>query len=176
MISVDPGEHCYWAQWTPGGSLLACAPWTHPPDIDDIEYAVIESQVIIPKFTRKPDSIITLAHLAGAIARDFGYPNEDRVRWVKPHQWKGNTKKPTSAKQWASYAIHRMVVEALEPDELAIYIVALAELPNGERHDLADAVGIGLWELGRLPQPRTESPRRAARMAALQDTLKRQAS
>lgn len=196
MISIDPDQHGWWAQWV-DGRLNSCGQW--PCHLDYPDTAVIETQVIIPKFTKRPADIITLAHCAGAFAAAFGYPHEEpsRVKWVAPRSWKGNTKKPTSRKctclgadvncsrcrgkgtispSWTSYAIHRLVIEALDPREVAIYTVGLDAYPPGERHNLADAVGIGLHELGRLPQPRTESPRRAERMAALAETLRRQAS
>jgi hypothetical protein len=174
MISVDPDQQGYWAYWN-GQRLQECGQW--PCFQCQDENLVIEDQVIINGFTRDPASIIKLAHAAGAIAAEFGYPLQpERVKWVKPSSWKRNTRKPKKASQWASYAIHRLVIEALDPREIAIYTVSLASLAEGLRHNLADAVGIGLHELGRLPQPRTESPRRAARMAAFRETLKRQAS
>ncbi len=176
MISIDPGEDCFWACWR-DCHLVECGPWPTYRCVDRHEYAVIEDQVILPKFTKNPASIIHLAHMAGAVASQFNWPDEPmRVKWVKPRAWKGNTKKPTAAKHWASYAIHRAVIEALTPAEIAIYTVQLEKLPPGERHNLADALGIGLHELGRMPAPRTVSPKRKARMAALQATLIRQAS
>lgn len=154
MISLDPGESCLWARWL-AEELVACGPWPCF-DIDAGEDAVIETQIIVPKFTKNPAHIIELAHRAGACAAAFGWPEEpDQVRWVRPKTWKGNTKKPKLAKDWAGYAINRLVIQALRPHELAIYTVAQGELAAGQRHDLADAVGIGLWHLNRLPAPRT---------------------
>jgi hypothetical protein len=176
MISIDPEARPFWAYWDQEGRLQDCGEW---PCIcvDEGDIAVIETQVIIPKFTKDPASIIKLAQFAGAVAATFGWPEDDhRVKWVAPRSWKQNTKKPKNAAAWASYAIHRLVIEALDPREIAIYTIALEALPQGERHNLADAVGIGLHELGRLPAARTASPRRARLKAALLETLRRQAS
>ncbi|MES2155918.1 MAG: hypothetical protein V4510_12355 [bacterium] len=149
LISIDPGANACRARWF-SGVLDSCGRWPSF-DIQTCDTAVIESQVIIPRFTRNPASIIDLAHKAGAAAAAFGWPEDDtRVTWVRPQSWKGSTRKPTAARDWASYVIHRKVVQALSAAEIAIYTVALNDFPPGERHDLADAVGIGLWKLGRL--------------------------
>lgn len=166
MISVDPGEHCFYGLFNTYGVLLSCGSYW-----DEVrrsgcfaqnEGLVIEEQVvrrgkvIVRKGRRilvqiDPSAIITLAQYAGAIARDFGWPeNEDHVQWVRPETWKHQAPKPALASQWASYAIQRLVTAALSPAELAIYLRVLERLPAGRRHDLADAVGIGLWKLNRL--------------------------
>lgn len=161
MISLDPGAPdggACWAKWDDKKQLVACGEWPcHEIDVN--EDLVIEDQVILMNpFIRKgkriridPKHIIVLAHRAGAAAAVFGYPeDESRVRWVKPRSWKGGTHKPELAKDWASYVIHRLVVQALSARELAVYTVALNEFAPGSRHNLADGVGIGLWANGRL--------------------------
>jgi len=79
-----------------------------------------------------------------------GEIESERVSWVLPRSWKGGTKKPKTAKAWASYVIHRLVFLALSGSELGVYNQSLETFPDGEKHNLADAVGIGLWKLGRL--------------------------
>ncbi len=155
LYSVDPGDGGAYARWR--GSLPELQ---EIGDLDNLpipgpyDKLVIEDQVIIPRFTKRPKDIITLAHEAGAIARDFGFPRDKtRVTWVQPRSWKGGTKKPTAAKNWKAYVIHRLVEQALSQHELALYWLALARRPEGSRHDIADAVGIGLWHLGRLYNP-----------------------
>lgn len=157
MISIDPGNFeggACWARWL-AGKLLACGAWPLPDEIlDDInagiyDDVVCETQVIIPRFTKRPADIITLAQKTGAILAVFGWPTRT-VKLVKPSSWKGSAPKPRKAALWKTYAIHRLVVKALSPEELAIYQAALEEFPEGEKHNLADSVGIGLDELGRL--------------------------
>lgn len=156
VISIDPGNFeggACWALWR--GELQACGAWPLSDDIlgdiargfyDDV---VCETQVIIPRFTKRPADIITLAQKTGAILAVFGWPTR-AVKLVKPSSWKGSSPKPRKAALWKTYAIHRLAVKALSSEELAIYQAALEEFPEGEKHNLADSVGIGLDELGRL--------------------------
>lgn len=152
-IGIDPGEPGGGATFarSSGGLLIACGKWKPEVALSPADLAIVETQVIIPRFTKKPASIITLAQRTGAILACFGWPeDESMVRLVLPRSWKGGTKKPKTAKAWASYVIHRLIEKALTPAELSIYLEALEEFPDGGRHNLADGVGILLWEEGRL--------------------------
>lgn len=163
MISIDGGDPVRgttFATWASGGRLIGCGPWYEIPVYGmsrrcGPHKVVIESQVIYPqrgKFrTKNPASIIKLSQRAGAIAGVLtGVVESPDVEWILPRSWKGGTKKPTSAKNWASYVIHRLVMIALDAEETNVYLAALIQFPDGEKHNLADGVGLGLWKLGRL--------------------------
>lgn len=158
LFSIDPGEHCRFATWDcafRSFQLVACGTWVTQEAVGDDTRLVIEDQVIYPprrgfKGTKNPKSIIHLAHQAGHVTSIFGGPQSPRVKWVLPKSWKDGTAKPKKAADWASYVIHRLVLAALAEHERALYVTALMLYPDGQKHDLTDAVGLGLWELGRL--------------------------
>lgn len=170
FMSVDPGEHCFYGWWNARRLQVCGNYWKVGFSNGDVETRVrllgrlvIEDQVVrrnktIVKNGRRihvnidPSSTITLAQYAGAVARDWGYPDPKApVKWVKPESWKRTCSKPKTASAWATYPIHRLVMEALDPGEVVIYNNVLQALTRAsERLDLADGVGLGLWELGRL--------------------------
>lgn len=81
------------------------------------------------------DSLITLAITAGRVIGRYEELGQ-RVRTVTPNQWKGSVPK----------AIHHKRIKArLTSEELALLV--------GASGDMIDAVGIGLWDLGRLEGP-----------------------
>ncbi len=82
-----------------------------------------------------PDSLITLGIRAGIVAGRYEQL-EQRVQLVHPHKWKGNVPKNVH---------HPRIKAALCADELALI--------RGASGDMLDAVGLGLWELGRLAGP-----------------------
>lgn len=155
MISVDPGDTeqggACWAEWA-GDRLVACGEWPFWRKRLRDENVVCETQVIIPRFTKKPASIIKLAQRTGVVLAqlDLSGPDDTRVKMVRPSSWKGASPKPRAAPLWATYAIHRLVMKALDPREVEIYWAQLSRMPEGKRHNLADGVGIGLDDLGRL--------------------------
>ena len=172
FISVDPGERCYYAWWC-DGKLRSCGNYWkilyHNIDQDTrgrvlgplrIEDQVVRRNKTIVKNGRRihvnidPSATITLAQYAGAVARDWGYPEpgwEEWVKWVKPESWKGQSKKPALARDVDGYVIARLNYEALSEIERGTYCNARVNITSAkEKMDLDDAVGLGLAELGRL--------------------------
>lgn len=83
-----------------------------------------------------PDDLIKLAVLCGAIAQAF-VTRGATVRFIKPDSWKKQmTKEVTTAR----------AVARLGDDEMA-----RVQLPSAQslQHNVWDAVGIGLWAVGR---------------------------
>ncbi len=130
MISIDPGKHTGWA-WFLDEKLIACG--LGRPEVrgevplDDL--AVIERPTIYPRSPVPPNDIIELAITAGRIAAGF-----ERVEWVLPRRWKGTIPKAIMGER---------ILAKLTPAELA-------RIPSGARHDVIDAIGLGLWYLKRL--------------------------
>jgi len=80
-----------------------------------------------------PNDLVAVAVQAGYVARGF----EPSALWyVKVGQWKGQRKKRVD---------NAYTLRTLSDIELA----RLPKLPKGEMHNVLDAVGIGLWLLGR---------------------------
>lgn len=90
-------------------------------------------------------SLLSLAAVDGAIAASFRAP----TRHVVPHGWKGNVPKPDGAK--SEYIIRSRVMDRLSEDERR-HVVWPESAKFG--WDVADAIGVGLWALGRFERKR----------------------
>lgn len=83
-----------------------------------------------------PNDLVGVALVAGACAAWA-----DRAVFVLPHDWKGSIPKHA---QLSRYIVHRRNEKALDDASCAVYRKCLAAWAAGLRHNLADAVGIGL--------------------------------
>lgn len=103
------------------------------------EHVVIERPMIYPDqrlWKGDPDDIVRLAMTVGCLINDCERRG-CRVSTCRPADWKGQLKKdPTEAR----------VISKLSDDE-----AELVELPSAEslEHNVIDAVGLGLWLVGR---------------------------
>lgn len=96
-----------------------------------------------------PNDLIDLAVLAGAICAKAG-----RAVQVHPRDWKGTIPK---ARLLSQYMVHRRNERDLGEAGCAAYRIGLSTLPNSLRHNIADAVGIGLWAIRNPKRLDTES-------------------
>lgn len=138
--AIDPGACTGWAVFD-GATLVLCGV-CDPAELSfrGGEKAVIER----PDAHRgreqkaKPESIATLLMLVGQYterARVAGVS----VQLVKPSAWKGAVPKD----------VHQVrVLNELTSAER----IALADLSKTKRHNMIDAIGLGLWSVGRLPR------------------------
>jgi Holliday junction resolvasome RuvABC endonuclease subunit len=69
-----------------------------------------------------------------------GYATFASIRTPTPAEWAGQTKKATRGDPWKSQRA-QMVARRLSPDERKL-------IPSS--HDAIDAVGLGLWAIGRF--------------------------
>jgi len=155
MISVDPGTKVSAAARWADGELQSV--WWAPIPIDSGNL-VIEVPVLRPYGKADPQDILDLMRVVEKWAGQAG-----RIVEIKPETWKGQTPKPIH---------HRRILEALTPVEREVFAMAcghtvedirayvrracetLARLGvvarySRKSHNLFDAVGIGLWYLGR---------------------------
>ncbi len=74
------------------------------------------------------------------------------VAHYTPHEWKQNIKKPLNASGEVEYIITKRVKARLTPGESKC-----VDWTKSVKHswDVADAIGIGLWHLGRFDRVRT---------------------
>lgn len=177
VLAVDPGARgCGIALFEPGGehgSRLMTAtrvaidpPSTASPAAVASELALAVDAEVSERYGQHPEALVLewpqtysgrasrgvtddlfpLAALDGALVARFNPP---RVVTYTPHDWKGSIQKPKSAKD--SYII-RERVEARLSDEEKLVI----HWPTNGRHswDVADAIGIGLFYLGRFDRMR----------------------
>ncbi len=140
LITIDPGEHTGFAAWDKGrliGALL-CAP---NASVFQARRVVIE----IPLYSdqtigKRPQDLITLAVRAGRWIERAAGPGADVVE-LFPAQWKGGVPKK----------IHNeRVLAKLTPAELNLFRAFMRHIPKGKWHNVIDAIGIGLFDLGRM--------------------------
>ena len=142
-LSIDPGASTGWALFDGSDLTFAgvldpeCAhPLALVPDVRSVSAIVTEYPEFRPGDTKSnPNDLITLAMRAGVIEGMLrAHAPSAWWRRVRPSQWKGSVPKPIHNKR---------VLGALTAREMAL-------LPNALKHDTIDAVGIGLWHVGRM--------------------------
>lgn len=144
FVTIDPGAQTGWAIWSPAGALVDCGlgdPRKSSKHIaDDIDTVWIESQVIYPRSRVPPNDIVKLAQDAG---RWFGvYATLGAaVNWVEPARWKGQLPKRVH---------HPRIMAALTSHERQIVAEGCCALAESLRHNVLDAVGLGLWVRSKL--------------------------
>lgn len=154
LIAFDPGlHHVGWALLDPelracglmplGESFDACRAILAATTFLDAHVAAVELPRVYQRGRADPDDLVRLAFVAGMLAQK--YPSS---RIVRPHDWKGNVPK-VAPKGWAGYIIHRRTLEILSIAEQGIYLEELDRIPASLRHNVCDAVGLGLWAVKR---------------------------
>jgi hypothetical protein len=134
LLAIDPGTHTGWARFD-CRYLLACG-YVYPRSwwslVRPYDLVIIEEPTIYPHSKANPVSIMTLQLKVGELKGRFESVG-CKVELVQPRTWKHQVPK----------AIHNArTIAALIGDEKA--------LVDGQRHDTIDAVGLGLWKLGRM--------------------------
>lgn len=108
--------------------------------------AAWESVIEFPRIYRgrelekDQNDLLDLAAVATRLCAGLTAPNCP-VRFVHVSDWKGQLDKDEA---W-----HHMQ-KALSPDEMRIYKDAVKDLPKKLHHNVQDAIGIGLWTVGRF--------------------------
>jgi hypothetical protein len=153
MISIDPGlSGCGVAYWTADKKLQrACyvrlIGETHTPYMmawslkahvspQLNERVVIEKPQVYQNLPVPPADLIDLHEMSSIYVGMLGR----QVEWVHPHTWKGSVKKA--------------VMTARIPTHLTVEELPRVERVGAKDHNTWDAVGIGLWALGRFDRKR----------------------
>lgn len=141
LLAIDPGEDLGWALFSRIALLNCgiedCERLAFPIGRLVIERLVIECPYIYPKAGKaNPNDMITLARKVGRIEERFDHVPIKQV--VFPRTWKGTVPKE----------IHnRRVIAKLDAREVeTLHAVKCTEK---KLHNVIDAVGLGLWALGR---------------------------
>jgi len=140
LASIDPGvQRCYVACWD--ASLLVKLVDVLP----EAQTIVAEKPQIYPGIPRTPpNDLVTLALMLGRFTGNI------KVEYVLPHTWKGQIKKPVSHNRiWDTlFTAERKILPPLTYERIQQGLEGGAY--KWEGHNFLDAVGIGLWKLGRL--------------------------
>lgn len=104
---------------------------------ENVDNIVIERPQVYPgEGHKKAKDVVTIALVGGAIAGAIG---ANDWTFVLPREWKGTVPKD----KHNAIVLHRLETE----ERLLVYSCGV---PKGLTHNVIDAVGIGLWALGRL--------------------------
>jgi hypothetical protein len=139
VLTIDPGADAGWA-WFDNGTLAGCG--LGAPAQPNADRVIIERPMIYPGGRQKarPADVIKLATRAGEAGGLYARSRGVEPEYVEPHAWKGSVDKNIHhARIWAK----------LSTDEQAIVSTAARGVAPSKRHNILDAIGIGLWAIGR---------------------------
>jgi hypothetical protein len=146
LLTIDPGADSGWAYFSSTIEITACGLVYEPSRVwvglPHPQRVVIERPAIYAHGRQKarPADVITLALRAGEWAgfcRAEGLP---RPEYVEPAEWKGQVGKDVChARAWAR----------LSERERSRVDAAVRGLSPGVRHNVLDAVALGLWAVQR---------------------------
>lgn len=151
-MSVDPGNDTGWAAWE--SSRLARCGLCHVPDYPELPFLTglpIDDLVIeLPQYYGSnsqvdPNNLISLGYKVGAVIGVFvAYHSLLGRKFthaaIHSNEWKGQVPKNIH---------HDRELSKLDAGEKTVLQAALGKVPKGKRHDVKDAVCLGLWWLKR---------------------------
>lgn len=112
--------------------------------IDDCPDAVVVERPTVYHRGGKgdPNDLVSIAIVAGAAAALLGgYWRTTEVVFVEPRTWKGSVLKD----------VHNIrIIKLLNKEEHLILNDGVASAPTSLVHNVVDAVGLGLYQLGRI--------------------------
>ncbi len=140
LLAIDPGADAGWARFDTAGQLAACG--LGAPGPGSTSRVIVERPMIYPGGRQKarPADVIKLATRAGEAAGQYARAVGVEPEYVEPHAWKGSVDKNIHhARIWAK----------LTPIEQEIVSASARGVAPSKRHNILDAVGIGLFVVGR---------------------------
>lgn len=141
LLAIDPGNVTGWAMFSDEDLILAGTMKkveilrggvVLKPDL-----ALIEMPRWYPHDHKDVNDLLDLSVFVGEL-KHFYEAQGCTVELVWPRTWKGNVPKGIT---------NRRTVEVLSPEEVALIPVRPAKTHD---HNTLDAIGLGLWKLGRL--------------------------
>lgn len=144
LLAIDPGKTSGFSLFSDRGRLLACGlgdpvacRWHVPSAFSKV---VIEQPRVYPGGrTKNPNDVLSVAVNAGEWGGRYSFQG-CAIEYVTPSGWKGQTKKEIQhARDWAR----------LDLDEQDLVSRSGKGIAASKRHNMLDAIGIGLWAVGR---------------------------
>lgn len=150
LLAIDPGADSGWAIFI-DGRLSNCGLWSTGtpkgeytrPSILVFDEVLIESPRLRPRGEKNPNAILLLARRAGEWGGRYA---SSPVKYITPNEWKKSTPDVISTQRTKN---------ALDVDESRIVEWVFSRLPGkkglaeSRRHNVYDAIGIGLWAVKR---------------------------
>ncbi len=154
IVAIDPGDDTGWSRYD-NRRLTSCG-LVHPEQYPELPFIVglllepFDLVIELPKDYSgnrqvDPNKLISLGRKVGIITGVFQayyYLQDIQIKpalfW--PHEWKGQIPKNIH---------HDREIPKLDPEEKTVLQKTLALVPAGKRHDVKDAVCLGLWRAKR---------------------------
>ncbi len=155
IVSIDPGTKCAgYAVFAESDTeskpvMIRCGvfrgdDWidtaNHTPEFSELDKEnlklIIEDPRIYPVTNVRPNDLMKLANSVGAIVAKV---NAKFTKLVTPSRWKKSIPKTIHQKR---------ILRCLSPEEKQILDNCLC--PKSLQHNVVDAIGIGLWHVGRM--------------------------
>lgn len=158
-LAIDPGAKlCGWASFA-DIELVKCGlvrgetlKELHTDAVCQIAFGprtrvVVEKPRVYPVRAMKGDAndLVTIAFAAGVVV-GAAAERIDEFQSAWPSEWKGSVPKQIHVKR---------TLAALTADERKTYERCVADAPVSLRHNCLDAIGLGLWAVGRKQRRRT---------------------
>jgi hypothetical protein len=134
LLTIDPGKDAGWARFDLSTKRLVACGLNATVFVPNISKVLIE-RPHPGRGKASLEDLITLAIRAG----EWGGRCPVTPRYITPSQWKGSIPKERC---------NEIVLEKLTADEL--FIVNATKVAKSKKHNMLDAVGIGLFGLGRF--------------------------
>lgn len=136
-LAIDPGADSGWAVFDRAGRLVRCGLGEPEYPATGVDRVLIEKPQAYPHGKKRidPNDLITLAIRVGE-QKSTAERTGARVDLVLPHAWKGSMSKEQC---------HAQMMPHLLPEERIVVGRALPPLPEGKRHNVLDAVALGVW-------------------------------
>ena len=147
VLAIDPAGDAArsgWAYYRDRALAICGIGW--PPYSADV--VVVERPQIYPMAQQKgdPNDLISVALFAGRLVQSIAR-QDTMVIQIHPRMWKGQVPKPVH---------NRRVIKQLSASERVVYAHGTKGIAPKKVHNVIDAIGIGLWRLGRVRNPRGE--------------------
>jgi hypothetical protein len=140
LMTIDPGKNaCGWAIFQED-TLIACG-YDLSAQYCAKSYGVDKIVVELPQIYRQrqqkgdPNDLVSVAFAAGRFVQEALH-GATTIQVVRPHDWKGSRPK---------HIDNKVTFNALSNAEREL----VPMLPDTKLHNVIDAIGIGLWALGR---------------------------
>jgi len=136
LLAIDPGDATGWAHFK-GYQLTSCGLLTSDSYsvLPVCQNVIVEEPQVYRFGQADPNRLLILSEKVGRILQLFPHANK-----VKPRVWKG---------QMPKEICHARFLPKLGPLERVVLADSLEGVAKGLRHNVKDAVCMGLWRLRR---------------------------
>ena len=145
LLAIDPGADTGWALFDSARRLTACGLGVPVAAGLSLARVLIECPKLRPRGEKNPNAILLVARSAGEWGGRFSDAGS-AVTYVTPNDWKGSTPKEIDhARTWSRLDEHEKRVV----DSAFSQAKGRNGLAASKRHNVLDAIGIGLFGVGR---------------------------